>query len=91
MSLNLFPYLYNRDNNNDFYHRRLSWQLNNISDVSHPVRVLEMVAVISLPIPSAMGLPITLVLNTINLPVLISVYIPLFWSLEPSQEGGRVQ
>ena len=34
VSESLFPYLYNRDNNNNgFYHRRLLWQLNNVSDV----------------------------------------------------------
>ena len=51
-----------------------------------------MVAVINLPIPSAMGLPITLARNTINLPVVISIYIPLTissgpWS-RPRREGG---
>ena len=35
-----------------------------------------MAAAINLPIPSAMGLPITLTLNTINLPVLISYTTP---------------
>lgn len=54
----------------------IRWQLNNVSDGSGLVRVLEMAAATNLPIPSAMGLPITLTLNTIHLPVLISYTAP---------------
>ena len=42
-----------------------------------------MEAVIKLPILSAMGLPITLDLYTVNLPVLISIYKPLTISSGP--------
>lgn len=47
-----------------------------------------MVAVINLPILSAMGLPITLNL-IVNLPVLISIFGPLTLSSGPSSNSRR--